>query len=147
MRRVVSRRYQTFHPGCEKYAYDDDAYLRCQVRTEFITFSHPCGTAKMGDPNDASTVVDPKLRCLLKTITDSFIKKKKYLSFISASIIARYYVYIDSYSFRDIYIRHILGGSQTIRILFRRKVRLFLENLKSSERCAVSFILHMPIKT
>lgn len=62
MQRVISRPFNTFYPGCEKYAYDDDAYYACQARTEFITLSHPAGTAKMGNPEDPTTVLDPKLR-------------------------------------------------------------------------------------
>ncbi|KAG8172675.1 hypothetical protein JTE90_012161 [Oedothorax gibbosus] len=47
-------------PGCEKLS--GDPYLECVARTILVTNHHPVGTAKMGNPDDPSTVVDPQLR-------------------------------------------------------------------------------------
>ncbi|KAG8175260.1 hypothetical protein JTE90_020793 [Oedothorax gibbosus] len=47
-------------PGCEKLS--GDPYLECVARTIIITNHHPVGTAKMGNPSDPCTVVDPQLR-------------------------------------------------------------------------------------
>lgn len=54
--------FKTAIPGCEKYAYDEDEYFRCQARSIFVTLHDPVGTAKMGGPWDPTSVVDPKLR-------------------------------------------------------------------------------------
>lgn len=62
MKTVVSTPFQTLVPGCEKFSGDEDQYLRCVAKTLFLTLSHPVGTARMGDPNDNRTVVDPELR-------------------------------------------------------------------------------------
>ncbi|KAG8178924.1 hypothetical protein JTE90_014130 [Oedothorax gibbosus] len=47
-------------PGCEKKS--GDAYIECFARSIVTSNSHPVGTAKMGDPDDPYTVVDPELR-------------------------------------------------------------------------------------
>ncbi|XP_054709549.1 glucose dehydrogenase [FAD, quinone]-like [Uloborus diversus] len=62
LRKIGLKPISTVFPGCEKYASDDDLYFRCQARTSVITLYHPVGTAKMGNPGDRSTVVDPFLR-------------------------------------------------------------------------------------
>lgn len=62
MQSVVSTPFQTVVPGCEKLLGNEDDYLRCVAKTIFITFSHQVGTARMGDPHDPRTVVDPELR-------------------------------------------------------------------------------------
>ncbi|XP_054724116.1 LOW QUALITY PROTEIN: glucose dehydrogenase [FAD, quinone]-like [Uloborus diversus] len=49
-------------PNCEKYVKDEDAYFLCMTRQFVWTYSHQVGTAKMGDPSDPTTVVDPNLR-------------------------------------------------------------------------------------
>ncbi|XP_054716422.1 glucose dehydrogenase [FAD, quinone]-like [Uloborus diversus] len=66
MKRIGARPFTSIIPGCEPYVNDEDLYVRCAVRTFTITANHQVGTAKMGDPNDPSTVVDPQLR--VKTI-------------------------------------------------------------------------------
>ena len=62
MKTVGSTPFQTLVPGCEKFFGDEDSYLRCLAKTIFVTFSHQVGTARMGDPDDPRTVVDPELR-------------------------------------------------------------------------------------
>ncbi|KAG8194262.1 hypothetical protein JTE90_024590 [Oedothorax gibbosus] len=49
-------------PGCEEYFGNDDLYFKCLVRSSAFTLNHQVGTAKMGDPNDPTTVVDPTLK-------------------------------------------------------------------------------------
>ncbi|XP_054709570.1 glucose dehydrogenase [FAD, quinone]-like [Uloborus diversus] len=62
MRDLGVRLARTMYPGCEQYALDDDLYFRCQARSVSISIYHPTSTAKMGDPRDPTTVVDPQLR-------------------------------------------------------------------------------------
>ncbi|XP_054709898.1 glucose dehydrogenase [FAD, quinone]-like [Uloborus diversus] len=62
MRQVGSELFNTTLPNCEKFRHDVDLFLKCNVRGAVITISHPAGTAKMGDPTDPTTVVDPELR-------------------------------------------------------------------------------------
>ena len=49
-------------PGCEDYVDSDEDYFNCYTRRIFSTTFHGVGTAKMGDPGDPTTVVDPELR-------------------------------------------------------------------------------------
>ena len=44
------------------YPYDSDDFWRWYIRRATLTIYHPVGTCKMGDPNDPTTVVDPRLR-------------------------------------------------------------------------------------
>ncbi|XP_035223352.1 glucose dehydrogenase [FAD, quinone]-like, partial [Stegodyphus dumicola] len=62
LKRLGSVPFATLYPGCEQYAGNEDDYFRCQLRSVVLTFSHYVGTAKMGDPEDPTTVVDPQLR-------------------------------------------------------------------------------------
>ena len=62
MKSVGSTPFQTLVPGCESFIDNEDSYLRCVARTLFLTLSHQVGTARMGDPHDPRTVVDPELR-------------------------------------------------------------------------------------
>ncbi|XP_055932739.1 glucose dehydrogenase [FAD, quinone]-like [Argiope bruennichi] len=62
MARVGSKPFETLLPGCEHCAGDEDRYLECLARSLFMSLPHGVGSAKMGDPNDPSTVVDPELR-------------------------------------------------------------------------------------
>lgn len=62
LRKLGAVPFKTLIPGCEKYAYDEDEYFKCQVKSIFVTLHDPVGTARMGDPWDSTTVVDPKLR-------------------------------------------------------------------------------------
>ncbi|XP_054715571.1 glucose dehydrogenase [FAD, quinone]-like [Uloborus diversus] len=55
-------RIQTLFPGCEQFAGNDPLYFRCQAQSVITSIFHPVGTAKMGDPSDPTTVVDPELR-------------------------------------------------------------------------------------
>ena len=57
-----SRLYDKPFPGCESHKYATDEYWACLVRAYPITLVHVVGTAKMGDVNDPTTVVDPRLR-------------------------------------------------------------------------------------
>ncbi|XP_035217028.1 glucose dehydrogenase [FAD, quinone]-like [Stegodyphus dumicola] len=62
MQRVGSQMFNTSFPGCERFFGDLDLFLKCMARAVVMTLSHPVGTAKMGDPNDPTTVVDPQLK-------------------------------------------------------------------------------------
>lgn len=59
-KKVGSRHLRNAVPGCEKYTGND--YFKCVAENIIVTTNHQVGTAKMGDPNDPDTVVDPKLR-------------------------------------------------------------------------------------
>ncbi|XP_054716862.1 glucose dehydrogenase [FAD, quinone]-like isoform X2 [Uloborus diversus] len=62
MQSIGSTPISTLFPNCEQYAEDEDSYYACMTRQFVATSHHQVGTAKMGDPNDPTTVVDPKLR-------------------------------------------------------------------------------------
>lgn len=62
MKRLGVKPFDIVIPGCENYVGDVKAYFECSTRSLFFGSSHPVGTAKMGKPEDRSTVVDPKLR-------------------------------------------------------------------------------------
>ncbi|GFT74074.1 uncharacterized GMC-type oxidoreductase MT1316 [Nephila pilipes] len=66
LRNIGSKPFTTVYPGCEDVVNDDDKYFRCMARSIIITLNHQTGTARMGNPQDPNTVVDPKLR--VKTI-------------------------------------------------------------------------------
>ncbi|GBO01189.1 Glucose dehydrogenase [FAD, quinone], partial [Araneus ventricosus] len=62
MKRVGTNPFKTVFPGCEEFFGDEDHYFECIIRGGVMSLSHPTGTAKMGDPRDPTTVVDPFLR-------------------------------------------------------------------------------------
>ncbi|GFQ79428.1 glucose dehydrogenase [Trichonephila clavata] len=62
LRNIGSKLFTTVYPGCEDVVNDDDKYFRCMARSIVITLNHQTGTARMGNPRDPTTVVDPKLR-------------------------------------------------------------------------------------
>ncbi|GFU68488.1 choline dehydrogenase, partial [Trichonephila clavipes] len=62
LRNIGSKLLTTVYPGCEDVVNDDDKYFHCMTRSIVLSASHPTGTARMGNPRDPSTVVDPKLR-------------------------------------------------------------------------------------
>nr|XP_042909742.1 choline dehydrogenase, mitochondrial-like [Parasteatoda tepidariorum] len=62
MKSIGSKFLRTAYPGCENFENFSDDYYRCHARSVLLTQSHQVGTAKMGDENDPSTVVDPELR-------------------------------------------------------------------------------------
>ncbi|GFR31741.1 glucose dehydrogenase [Trichonephila clavata] len=62
LKRIGARQFSTVYPGCENDVNDDDKYFRCVAQSLIVTQNHQVGTAKMGDPTDPTTVVDPKLR-------------------------------------------------------------------------------------
>ncbi|GFQ91377.1 glucose dehydrogenase, partial [Trichonephila clavata] len=66
LRKIGAKRFSTVYPGCEDDVNDEDKYFRCMARSIIVTQNHQVGTAKMGNPNDSTTVVDPELR--VKTI-------------------------------------------------------------------------------
>ncbi|GFY37959.1 glucose dehydrogenase [Trichonephila inaurata madagascariensis] len=66
MSKVGARMFNTSFPGCEGFMDDLEVFLKCLTRAAVMSLSHPVGTAKMGDPRDPSTVVDPELR--VKTV-------------------------------------------------------------------------------
>ncbi|GIY85359.1 glucose dehydrogenase [Caerostris extrusa] len=61
-KKIGAKMFETKFPGCESHELYSDAYLRCIARNYAFNFYHPVGTCKMGDPNDDTTVVDPRLR-------------------------------------------------------------------------------------
>ncbi|GFY64326.1 glucose dehydrogenase [Trichonephila inaurata madagascariensis] len=62
MRDLGVRPFETVFPGCENFVGSEDCYFTCIARRAVVTLSHMVGTAKMGDPRDPTTVVDPLLR-------------------------------------------------------------------------------------
>ncbi|XP_055934156.1 glucose dehydrogenase [FAD, quinone]-like isoform X2 [Argiope bruennichi] len=62
MAKVGAKIFTTAFPGCERFIDDIELFLRCNVRAAIMSLSHPVGTAKMGQPSDPTTVVDPELR-------------------------------------------------------------------------------------
>ncbi|XP_042911349.1 glucose dehydrogenase [FAD, quinone] isoform X1 [Parasteatoda tepidariorum] len=62
MKSIGAKPLDTVYPGCEKFQKYSDDYYRCHARSAQLTQSHEVGTAKMGHPNDPTTVVDPELR-------------------------------------------------------------------------------------
>ncbi|GFS71242.1 choline dehydrogenase, mitochondrial [Nephila pilipes] len=76
LKKIGSNQFNTIYPGCEDALGDDDEYFRCMARSIMISTTHQVGTAKMGDPKDPTTVVDPKLR----------VKNVKNLRVVDASI-------------------------------------------------------------
>ncbi|GFS52745.1 hypothetical protein TNCV_2995481 [Trichonephila clavipes] len=62
LKKIGSKLFTRVYPGCEDDVNDDDKYFRCMARSIVFTSSHQTGTAKMGNPRDPTTVVDPKLR-------------------------------------------------------------------------------------
>ncbi|GFR06785.1 hypothetical protein TNCT_116681 [Trichonephila clavata] len=62
LKNIGSKLFTTVYPGCEDVVDDDDKYFRCMARSIVVTLNHQTGTAKMGNPRDPTTVVDPKLR-------------------------------------------------------------------------------------
>ena len=49
-------------PGCGKFDGNLYQYFSCLAKAMVLTIWHPCGTARMGDPKDPRSVVDPQLR-------------------------------------------------------------------------------------
>ncbi|GFT52988.1 glucose dehydrogenase [Nephila pilipes] len=66
LKKIGSKPFTTVYPGCEDVVGDDDKYFRCMARAIVLSLNHQVGTAKMGDPSNPTTVVDPKLR--VKTV-------------------------------------------------------------------------------
>ncbi|KAG8178666.1 hypothetical protein JTE90_025589 [Oedothorax gibbosus] len=62
MRKIGSSLIDTVYPGCEDASGNDDELFKCVAQTVMQTMTHQVGTAKMGDREDKSTVVDPRLR-------------------------------------------------------------------------------------
>ncbi|KAL3271340.1 hypothetical protein HHI36_021828 [Cryptolaemus montrouzieri] len=50
------------HPGCEQHQFNSDAYWECCLRSISVTLHHQVGTAKMGAPDDPSSVVNHELK-------------------------------------------------------------------------------------
>ncbi|GFT23859.1 glucose dehydrogenase [Nephila pilipes] len=75
-KKIGTKLISTVYPGCENLVNDDDKYFRCVAEAIIVTQNHQVGTAKMGDPTDPTTVVDPKLR----------VKNVKNLRVVDASI-------------------------------------------------------------
>ncbi|XP_044727063.1 4-pyridoxate dehydrogenase-like [Chrysoperla carnea] len=49
-------------PTCAQHTFKSDNYWRCHIKSLVATLFHYCGTCKMGDKSDPTTVVDPHLR-------------------------------------------------------------------------------------
>lgn len=62
LKKVGTKPIPTTYYGCEHYNKDSDEYLQCQVRSWPQTIFHFSSTAKMGDPSDPYSVVDPNLK-------------------------------------------------------------------------------------
>ncbi|KAF8782617.1 Glucose dehydrogenase like protein [Argiope bruennichi] len=65
MKKVGAKRFfETFLPKLSDLIPDllRDEYLRVLAKSFVLTLNHQVGTAKMGDPKDPTTVVDPELR-------------------------------------------------------------------------------------
>ncbi|GIY89118.1 glucose dehydrogenase [Caerostris darwini] len=56
------RPFATLLPACGIFLFNVDKYFACLAQAIVVTLSHQVGTAKMGDPKDPTTVVDPQLR-------------------------------------------------------------------------------------
>ncbi|GIY66514.1 choline dehydrogenase, mitochondrial [Caerostris extrusa] len=54
--------FETMVPICSIFKADLDKFFTCFSKFFVVTLSHQVGTAKMGDPKDPTTVVDPQLR-------------------------------------------------------------------------------------
>ncbi|KAG8178923.1 hypothetical protein JTE90_014129 [Oedothorax gibbosus] len=62
MQKIHSKRYSIPHPECKEFPIESDNYYRCLTHSLILTVYHPVGTAKMGHPDDPTTVVDHQLR-------------------------------------------------------------------------------------
>ncbi|KAF8781567.1 Glucose dehydrogenase like protein [Argiope bruennichi] len=62
MKKIGAKPFETVAPGCEPFVRDPDKYFTCITKGAVLTINHQVGTAKMGDPRDPTTVVDPLLR-------------------------------------------------------------------------------------
>lgn len=62
MKAFGSKLFTEPFPGCENAFGNDEKYFKCLAKSTVLTLSHPVGTAKMGDPNDPTTVVCPRLK-------------------------------------------------------------------------------------
>ncbi|GBM68505.1 Choline dehydrogenase, mitochondrial [Araneus ventricosus] len=62
MRELGVKPFATILPGFTNLIPDLDLYFKLLARLFVVTLSHQVGTAKMGDPRDPTTVVDPLLR-------------------------------------------------------------------------------------
>ncbi|CAL1262977.1 unnamed protein product, partial [Larinioides sclopetarius] len=62
MKKLGIRPFETVLPGFIKLIPNLDLYFKFLARLAVITLSHQVGTAKMGEPADPTTVVDPQLR-------------------------------------------------------------------------------------
>ncbi|XP_055932736.1 glucose dehydrogenase [FAD, quinone]-like [Argiope bruennichi] len=62
MKKVGAKPFETVAPGCEPFVGDLDKYFTCLAKGVVLTLSHQVGIAKMGNPRDPTTVVDPLLR-------------------------------------------------------------------------------------
>nr|KAF7431581.1 hypothetical protein H0235_004505 [Vespula pensylvanica] len=61
-RRFNSRPYSIKLPGCQRFLSAINEYWKWTIRQFTFTMYHPVDTCKMGPRNDATAVVDPKLR-------------------------------------------------------------------------------------
>ncbi|KAG8178921.1 hypothetical protein JTE90_014127 [Oedothorax gibbosus] len=62
LQKIGSKRFEIPHPECKEHPIDSDEYYECLTKSFILTIYHPVGTAKMGRPDDPTTVVDPYLR-------------------------------------------------------------------------------------
>lgn len=49
-------------PGCDFHTFGSDDYWKCYVKSYIYNLGHTVGTAKMGNVNDPTTVLDPRLK-------------------------------------------------------------------------------------
>lgn len=64
MQKVKSKPLDTHFPGCEDKTSNLTEYFACHARAMIITFWHPAGSCRMGQPDDARSVVDPSLKVI-----------------------------------------------------------------------------------
>ncbi|GBM61520.1 Glucose dehydrogenase [FAD, quinone] [Araneus ventricosus] len=62
LRKIGAKAFDKPNPGCADLVNEGDKYYECIARGAVLPISHAVGTAKMGDPSDPTTVVDPLLK-------------------------------------------------------------------------------------
>ena len=62
MQKLGTVPFKTFYPGCSEYQRKEELYFWCIAKQWVISMNNAVGTTKMGRIEDATTVVDSKLR-------------------------------------------------------------------------------------
>jgi len=61
-KKLGAKLYSKPLPGCDFYTFGSDDYWKCYVKSYIFNLGHTVGTARMGNVNDPTTVVDPRLK-------------------------------------------------------------------------------------